>query len=203
MKRFFGIFLLAAVLFSGTVSCSRRARVIPRGKMQQIYQEMLLADQWLNQDEARRQQADTTWFYVPIFEKHGYTVEDYRKSVTYYLRDPERYARLMEQVSKNLLADADRLRQEFETEAQARRSKALFPVQDKVCGKFGEYTPPQDIYERFRMVCNDKGIYVPEAMEADTLFRGPALVPRDSALMSKDASPVSEAPGLVLKRCKL
>ena len=58
------------VLASAVVSCGRGGRVIPVRKMERIYREMLLADQWLAENPDKRGIADTTWFYKPIFEKY-------------------------------------------------------------------------------------------------------------------------------------
>ena len=85
MKRSLGILIVAAVVSTVAVSCARKAKVIPVRKMEKIYREMFLADQWVADNATRRRKADTTWFYEPIFEKYGYDVEDYRKSVDHYL----------------------------------------------------------------------------------------------------------------------
>ena len=80
MKKVLRIVLPLMVLVSAVVSCSREGRVIPVRKMERIYREMLLADQWLAENPDKNGMADTTWFYEPIFEKYGYTVQDYRAS---------------------------------------------------------------------------------------------------------------------------
>ena len=72
MKKVLRIVLPLMVLVSAVVSCSREGRVIPVRKMERIYREMLLADQWLAENPDKRGIADTTWFYEPIFEKYGF-----------------------------------------------------------------------------------------------------------------------------------
>ena len=84
MKKLHGIILIAVVLSSVVLSCADKARVIPVRKMEKIYREMFLADQWLEIHSEKRPIADTTWFYAPIFEKYGYDIEDYRASVDFY-----------------------------------------------------------------------------------------------------------------------
>lgn len=79
------------------LSCSGKARVIPRQTMSEIYAEMFVADQWLTSDYKLRRMADTTLIYGGIFEKYGYTVDDYRHSMEYYMGDPDRYARILKQ----------------------------------------------------------------------------------------------------------
>lgn len=76
-------------------SCSNKSKVIPRGKMAHIYAEMLVVDQWLLEHSKYRTQADTSLVYEPIFQKYGYTTEDYRASLEHYMNDPERYSRIL------------------------------------------------------------------------------------------------------------
>lgn len=109
---------LAVLLFC---SCGRKARVIPESVFSDIYAEMFLADQWVQQNSRVRKTADTTNFYLPIFEKYGYGLDDYRHSVEHYLREPDDYARIIKSASSKLTAEAKRL-QEIE-DAIANRPK--------------------------------------------------------------------------------
>lgn len=86
--------IITAVFF---FSCSNEGKVIPRAKMAEIYAEMFITDQWLNSDYKLRRMADTSLVYVGIFEKYGYTVSDYRRSMEHYMEDPDRYARILKQ----------------------------------------------------------------------------------------------------------
>lgn len=90
-------------------SCGRKARVIPESVLSDIYAEMFLADQWVQQNSRVRKTADTTNFYLPIFEKYGYGLDDYRHSVEHYLREPDDYARILKATSSKLNAEAKRL----------------------------------------------------------------------------------------------
>ena len=90
----------AVLLLAG--SCSRGGRIIPRKAMEDIYYDMFLADQWLMDHSAARKVADTTLFYEPIFREHGYSFKDFDKSVTHYLRDPEKFAKMLKNVSVRL-----------------------------------------------------------------------------------------------------
>ena len=96
MGRFIRIVLAVLVSAVCLCSCSRDGKVIPRSKLSRIYAEMFLADAWLNTAPMEaRDRADTMAFYEPIFEKYGYTVEDYWASVSYYLQDPDRFSRIL------------------------------------------------------------------------------------------------------------
>ena len=95
--------IVAVILLVSLVSCRKdEARVISRGKLSQIYAEMLLTDQWITMTPGMRMIADTSLVYEPILEKYGYTSADYRKTVETYMDDPERYARILRSTSQIL-----------------------------------------------------------------------------------------------------
>ena len=88
------ILLTFIVLF--VVSCSSdEGRVIPRGRLAEIYAEMLMTDQWILDTPDVRRMADTSFVYAPILERYGYTTLDYMKSVDRYMDDPERFSRIL------------------------------------------------------------------------------------------------------------
>ena len=93
--------VMAMLLILAGSSCSK-AKVIPRGKMAEIYAEMLVMDQWILDNHRVRSQADTSLVYEPIFESYGYTTEDYRASVEHYMKDPERYSRILRRTTEIL-----------------------------------------------------------------------------------------------------
>ena len=63
---------------------------------------MLVADQWVLDNPGTRSKADTSLVYEPIFNSYGYTTEDYRASVGYYMKDPERYSRILRSTTEIL-----------------------------------------------------------------------------------------------------
>lgn len=90
------IALTGLVLLLLLPGCGRRGRVIPAGKLAEIYVDMFLADQWVSDNYSTRRVADTCDFYGPIFKAHGYTFKDYDRSVNHYLQNPEGYSHLLE-----------------------------------------------------------------------------------------------------------
>lgn len=112
----------AALLASG---CGK-PKVIPADKLADIYVEMFLADQWLRDNPEERSLADTTLFFDPIFRRHGYSFEDYDRSMQYYTSEPDEFSEVMTQVVDELrkigqrLDAANKLREEtladYETE---------------------------------------------------------------------------------------
>ena len=71
--------------------------MIPRKKLAKIYADMFMADQWIQQNYTVSKVADTSQVYEAIFEDYGYSSDDYRKSVAYYIQDPDRFARILRQ----------------------------------------------------------------------------------------------------------
>ena len=63
---------------------------------------MLITDQWINSTPVLRSTADTSLVYEPILKKYGYTADDYRRSIDYYLNDPDDYADIMSETVKIL-----------------------------------------------------------------------------------------------------
>lgn len=113
----------AALSFLVGCSCNQTT-IIPRGKMAHIYAEMLVVDQWLLEHARFRTQADTSLVYEPIFESYGYTTEDYRASVEYYMNDPERYSRILRSTSDILEKKIEELKL---IKAKEDREKAVVP----------------------------------------------------------------------------
>ena len=89
--------LLALLWLPLMVSCSGGPKVIPKKKMVKIYADMFVADQWISQNYKASRTADTTVVYEAVFEKYGYDADDYRASVEYYIKDPDRFARILRQ----------------------------------------------------------------------------------------------------------
>ncbi|MGM9747352.1 MAG: DUF4296 domain-containing protein, partial [Candidatus Cryptobacteroides sp.] len=95
MGRFLKILIPLAIAMCLTAcSSSEGGRIIPKRKMAQIYAEMFVADQQVTMDFKTRSSADTSLVYEPIFEKYGYTTEDYRASRAHYIQEPDQYARI-------------------------------------------------------------------------------------------------------------
>lgn len=110
------IFALAlSVAFVSLHGC-RDKGIIEEEDMAQIYAEMLMTDQWINNNTGVRKLADTSRVYEPILKKYGHSSETYRKSVEYYLQDPDTYAEIMKETIKILdarLAVLNRKKQEI------------------------------------------------------------------------------------------
>ena len=107
------VHILLLVLACLCAGCARRGKVIPAEKMVRIYEDMFLADQWIRENPDARVAADTTYFFDPIFNRHGYTFEDYDLSVHYYLDRPEKYSKILGKASELLRRENERLNKEL------------------------------------------------------------------------------------------
>lgn len=185
MKKALRIVLPLVIMASLLLSCGRSARVIPVRKMEKIYREMLLADQWLAKNPDKRNMADTTWFYEPIFERYGYTLKDYQKSVDRYLNDPKRYAEMVARVEKDLrkelwdlnakISQEDKLRHLADSVYNARKNSAT-----RVFNSFLDAFDTDFRIDTIHFEKDTLGVYVPVPVIEDTVIQGPALTVRDT-----------------------
>ncbi len=134
MKRFLHIVLVLLV----AVAC-RGPRVIPKDTMTDIYTDMFLADQMVRDADIPRAQMDTMLLYEAVFEKYGYDTEDYLYSLRYYLKDPERFGKVFENVAKRLEGEVDALKKIVELRDRiASKRDAEYPLVDSVLTPFSK-----------------------------------------------------------------
>ena len=188
MKRLFQhIFsLLVLSMISLSLYSCREDGIIDEDDLSQIYAEMLLTDQWINNTPGVRLIADTSLVYEPIFQKYGYDTEDYRKSVEHYMKDPERFSRILRATSEILEARI----------VEIKELKRLYLRQVEISGfvtdfNIGEYFPylseePYVHYYDSLSVQADSGyVYRLVSIErADTLYDLlRMIVPADSIVV--------------------
>ena len=134
MKRFLHIVLVLLV----AVAC-RGPRVIPKDTLTDIYTEMFIADQMVRDADIPRAQMDTMLLYEAVFEKYGYDTEDYLYSLRYYLKDPERFGKVFENVAKRLEGEVDALKKIVELRNRiASKRDADYPLVDSVLTPFSK-----------------------------------------------------------------
>ena len=149
MKRFCHIVLLLLV-----VAACRGPRVIPRAKMVDIYCDMFMADQQVRENNTQRDAMDSLLVYEAVFEKYGYDTDDYLHSLRYYLKDPERFAKVFEEVASRL-------------QGQANALDPIIQHQDWVAQRMGAKRPQIDS--------------ILAAFSKDSVYVGLARVARDSS----------------------
>ena len=134
MKRFLHIVLVLLL----AVAC-RGPRVIPKDTMTDIYTDMFLADQMVRDADIPRAQMDTMLLYEAVFEKYGYDTEDYLYSLRYYLKDPERFGKVFENVAKRLEGEVEALKKIVELRNRiASKREADYPLVDSVLTPFSK-----------------------------------------------------------------
>lgn len=188
--------VLMAVLTLASCSSSDRGKVIPPSRMEKIYREMFIADQWVSVSPERRNRADTTWLYRPIFEKYGYTYQDYLATVGEMLNDPERFAGLVAKVTSELQKEAGNYRKAYE------REERLAHRRDSIAALANSFASGLPLYEdlfmvpsmtdRIEVALNEEGVYYPVPVLEDTMFFGPRMVFADSLRTLSDSSDVKD-----------
>ena len=134
MKRFLHIVfvLLLAAACQGP-------RVIPKDTLADIYTDMFIADQKVRDLGIPRGQMDTMLVYEAVFEKYGYDTDDYLHTVRYYLKDPERFAKVLETVTKRLEGEVNALDKVIkQRELLASKMDAEYPLVDSVFAPFSK-----------------------------------------------------------------
>ena len=167
---------LAVLLLS---SCGRGGKIIPRGKMAKIYAEMFIADYRINNDRQARRAADTANVYAPIFKKYGYTVEDYRASVAHYVKDPDRYARILRNTASSLETEIRALKKEKEMLEEMERLRAGISRFDpeRIYWMTGLENPDLFTEDSLRFYVDSTGgeLYFDVRVWMDTAFFGPEM----------------------------
>lgn len=183
------ILLCISVLVS--VSCGKdEAEVIPRGKMAEIYAEMLMTDQWINSTPGMRMIADTSLVYEPILEKYGYDNLDYLKSVDYYMNDPERFSRILRSSGELLsrhIKELKKRQKQLEMEQDA-LDKVLKYQTDYSFEEYFPYfsdEPYVHYYDSVTFEMDSCKVYRLIPVEtADTLYDRLRMIIRDSLMVS-------------------
>ena len=209
--------LLAVLVFA---SCKKdEAEVIPRGKMADIYAEMLMTDQWISSTPGVRMIADTSLVYEPILQKYGYDKYDYIKSIDHYMNDPERFSRILRSSGEKLekrLKELRKRQKQLELEDEALKEV----LKHQTDYSFDEYFPyladepyvhyydsvtfepdsfrvyrlvpierADTIYDRIRMIIRDSLAVSDTLSMPDSLAVGDSLSVADSVTVKDSISP--------------
>ena len=126
--------VLAFLVLAVWGSCRQGPRQIPRNEMVDIYCELFLQDQAIRLNKTLIDQADSVLVYEGIFRKHGYDTDDYLYSVECYLRDPERMAKIMNEVQTRMNLAARGMNEAVEIYDIQQELLAIWekPVSDKL-----------------------------------------------------------------------
>ena len=134
MKRILHIVLALVV-----AAACQGPRVIPKDTLTDIYEEMFLADQLVRERGIPSVQLDTLLVYEAVFNKYGYNTDDYQYSVRHYLKDPERFSKVFEEVARRLDEHVKSLDRQIEYEQQLANKRAeTHPLLDSILAPFSK-----------------------------------------------------------------
>lgn len=112
MKR---IILLICVIFMPLLmGCSQRY-VIPEEEMGNIYHDLFLLDRYLSDDPDSRFQTDSMFVYESVFEKYGYSSDEFLDALDQYFRHPEDLLEIMENVQARMKTEYDQITAEIDS----------------------------------------------------------------------------------------
>ena len=187
MKRFLHIVLVLVA-----VAACQGPRVIPKGTLTDIYMDMFLADQLVRERNLPSFKMDSLLVYEAVFNKYGYDTDDYLYSVRHYLKDPERFAKLFEEVAKRLEGEVSALDKQIEYQQWLAVKRAIkYPLADSLLAPFSE----EAVFVGLARVERDTSRYPAwfrlVAVQEDTLMISvdslEARAARDSLAAAKDS----------------
>lgn len=194
MKRFPAyLVVLALAVGLSLASCGKKERVIPKEKMAEIYAEMYVLDQWLDDNRSLRREADTSLVYAPVLDKYGYTYDDYLNSVDVYMKDPTRYSRILRRTSEILGSRLTELKAEKKAQEDAlKESRRLDSLRnlihlnvDSLMNSMVRTAPSDSLVTAFDSLGFVDFRFV---QTSDTTYDGPAMVIRiDSLAVAADS----------------
>lgn len=182
MKRFLHIVLVVLV-----AAACQGPRVIPKDTLEDIYMDMFLADQMVREENIPHAKMDTLLVYEAVFQKYGYNTDDYLNSVRYYLKDPERFAKVFDNVAKRLEGEVDALEVIIDHQNWvASRMGAKRPQLDSILAPFSK----ESVYVGLARVARDTSRY-PAWFRLVAAHEDTLMVPVDSVKVMKERDTLS------------
>ena len=182
MKRFLHIVLVVLV-----AAACQGPRVIPKDTLEDIYMDMFLADQMVREENIPHAKMDTLLVYEAVFQKYGYNTDDYLNSVRYYLKDPERFAKVFDNVAKRLEGEVDALEVIIDHQNWvASRMGAKRPQLDSILAPFSK----ESVYVGLARVVRDTSKY-PAWFRLVAAHEDTLMVPVDSVKVVKERDTLS------------
>ena len=183
--------LLHIVLVLLAVAACQRTRVIPKDTLVDIYTDMFLADQMVREENIPRVRMDTLLLYEAVFQKYGYNTDDYLNSVRFYLKDPERFAKVFENVAKRMEGEVDALDKIIDHQNWvANQMGVKRPQLDSILAPFSK----ESVYVGLARVARDTSRY-PAWFRLVAAHEDTLMIPVDSlaALRARDTLLVKDA----------
>ena len=124
MRKSLHILLLALLVGLGFTSC--KPKLIERDDMVKIMHDVILQDQYLKLQVRHDRRWDTLLVYEGIFQKYGYTTDNFVSSLPYYFEDPARMEKVMGEVVKLFEKESAVLEKELRQEEWRKKMLRIY-----------------------------------------------------------------------------
>ena len=161
------IFIILTAALLCLSSCREKESIIPKDIMSQIYYDIYMTDEAVDVNYGLRRMADTMRIYEPIFNKYGYTTEDYNRSVNFYLERPDKFEDVFEDTKTMLEKRKAELNSILEAEGKRPR---LWSLVDSLELYTSEGIHAGMVYKYMRVLFFKPDSTVPESPVIDSAF---------------------------------
>lgn len=148
-------------------SCKDKEGLIPEDTMAQIYYDIYMTDEAVDVNYRLRRMADTMRVYEPIFNRYGYTTEDYNRSVNFYMERPDKFEDVFEDTKTMLEKRKAELNSILEAEGKRPR---LWSLVDSLELYTSEGIHAGMVYKYMRVLFFKPDSTVPESPVIDSAF---------------------------------
>ena len=161
------IFIILTAALLCLYSCREKESIIPKDIMSQIYYDIYMTDEAVDVNYGLRRMADTMRIYEPIFNKYGYTTDDYNRSVDFYLERPDKFEDVFEDTKTMLEKRKAELNSILEAEGKRPR---LWSLVDSLELYTSEGIHAGMVYKYMRVLFFKPDSTVPESPVIDSAF---------------------------------
>ena len=148
-------------------SCKDKEGLIPEDTMAQIYYDIYMTDEAVDVNYRLRRMADTMRVYEPIFNRYGYTTEDYNRSVNFYMERPDKFEDVFEETKTMLEKRKAELNSILEAEGKRPR---LWSLVDSLELYTSEGIHAGMVYKYMRVLFFKPDSTIPESPVIDSAF---------------------------------
>ena len=161
------IFIILTAALLCLSSCREKESIIPKDIMSQIYYDIYMTDEAVDVNYRLRRMADTMRVYEPIFNRYGYTTEDYNRSVNFYMERPDKFEDVFEDTKTMLEKRKAELNSILEAEGKRPR---LWSLVDSLELYTSEGIHAGMVYKYMRVLFFKPDSTVPESPVIDSAF---------------------------------
>lgn len=161
------VILMSLIVAAAVAQSCRNRDIIPADTLSDIYYDIYITDQAVRGNVLFRRMTDTLLVYEPIFQKYGYTTEDYNRSIGIYLLKPEKLEDILEETRLKLDRRESQLKQILE--AEGKRS-GRWTILDSLEIFTADGINSNRLYKNLRIMFFKPDSLVPESPVPDSAF---------------------------------